>query len=91
MNITEFFTWQTLTTFAGAMAATGVITQFLKGVLNIPVRILAYIVAVVVLAGGVFFVGEANISSIALCFLNGVIIATATSGTIDAVKEVKKQ
>lgn len=89
MNITEFFTWQTLTTFAGAMAATGIITQFLKGVLNIPVRLLAYMVAVVVLVCGVVFCGTADASSIVLCFLNGVIIANATSGTIDALKQVK--
>lgn len=92
MAATEFFTWQFLITFAGAMTATGILTQFLKGLIDqvfkIPTQLLAYIIALVVMNAGQFVLGEFSIGNLGLNFINAVLIATATSGTYDAVKRV---
>lgn len=94
IEFTEFFTWATLGSFAGAMAATGLITQFLKGIIDkalpIPTRVLAYFVALAVLTAAGVFLGEFSAESMALNLLNAVIVATATSGTIDAAAELKR-
>ena len=53
MDFKEFFTWEYIATFAGCMACTGVITQFIKNwldsLVHIPTQLLAYLVALVVL------------------------------------------
>jgi hypothetical protein len=90
----EFFTWQQLVTFAGAMAATGIITQFVKGlvdkVVHIPTQALAYAVALIVLYAAHFFTGTLDGPTAAISLFNAILIATATSGTVDAVKRVEK-
>lgn len=90
--MSEFFTWEYLITFAGAMTATGILTQFIKGLLDkvvhIPTQLLAYIIALAVLLIGAGFGGTLTPSTAALSFLNAVLIATATSGTVDGLKRV---
>lgn len=94
MNFKEFFTWPYLATFTGAVAATGLITQFLKGLLDrffdLPTRLLAYMVALAVLLAAQGFTGELTGPSAALSLLNAIIIATATSGAADALNTLKK-
>ena len=34
MELSEFFTWEYLATFAGCMVATGLVTQMVKGALD---------------------------------------------------------
>ena len=56
----DFFTWAMLATYAGAVLATTLITQLLKGVGFIdrmPTRIFSYIVALAVLLVATFFTG----------------------------------
>lgn len=46
----DFFTWTFLATFAGAVAGTGFVTQWLKGLFTkIPTQILSYVIALVIL------------------------------------------
>ena len=82
----EFFTWELLATYAGAALATGIITQFLKGIFsNLPTQALAYIVALLVLLAATFFTGGLSLSAAALAVLNAAVVATAANGTYDAV------
>ena len=94
LDFSEFMSWEHIATFAGCMAATGMLTQFLKGaldkLLHIPTQLLAYLVALVVLLAAQGFTGQLNLSLAALDLLNAVLIATATSGTIDGVKRLGK-
>lgn len=47
----EFFSWQMLATFAGATAATGILTQFLKNLIpKLPTQWLSYLLALVSMA-----------------------------------------
>lgn len=92
MEITSFFDWEYLATYAGAMVATGLVTQVLKSTIdkyfNIPTQILAYVVAVIILLLAGFFTGGLDLSTAVLALLNGFIVAAATSGTISGVKRV---
>ena len=94
MEITAFFDWTYLATYAGAMVATCLITQLLKGTadkyIGMPTQFLAYIVAVVILLLATFFTGALTLSSAVLTLLNGAIVAAATSGAISGVQRLTK-
>lgn len=88
----EFFTWQTLATFAGAAAATGIITQFVKGWLSkIPTQIVSYVVALVILlaATAATTAGGAEWTVWAIVPLNAVIVSMSANGAFAAVQRVK--
>lgn len=87
----EFFTWASLLTYAGAVLATTLITQLLKGasfIGKLPTRLFAYIVALVVLVAATFFTGALTIESAALCLVNAAVVALAASGAFDAIKQI---
>ncbi len=84
-----FFTWTMLATYAGATAATGVLTQWLKGVFaTIPTQIVSYVIALVVLLAATFFTGALNWESGALVVINAVVVSLASNGGYDAVRRV---
>lgn len=83
-----FFNWAALATMTGAVAATTLITQVLKGVSFIdkmPTRIFSYIVALVVLLGATFFAGAFTLEAAGLCVINAVVVALAAQGAYDGV------
>ncbi len=92
MELSEFFTWEYLATFAGCMVATGLVTQMVKGaldkVVSIPTQLLAWMVAVVILVLAQLFTGTLTVSAGVLSLLNGIAVASATSGTISGVKRL---
>lgn len=92
MEITEFFTWSYLATYTGAAVATGIVTQFLKGVVdkyfNIPTQLLAYVVALVILVLAIVFTGDFSLSSVVLAVFNAVLISGTTSGIISGTKRI---
>ena len=84
----EFFTWSILGTYAGAVLATSLITQLLKGIGfidKIPTRIFSYIISFIVLLAANFFMGEFTLGSAALCLVNAVVVSLAANGAFDAV------
>ena len=55
----EFFSWQMLATFAGATAATGILTQFLKNLIpKLPTQWLSYLLALVLLCAATAAIGD---------------------------------
>ena len=94
MELNEFFTWEYLATFAGCMAATGLVTQMVKGaldkVVSIPTQLLAWMAAVVILELAQLFTGTLTVSTGVLGLLNGIAVAAATSGTISGVKRLAR-
>lgn len=84
----EFFTWATLGTYAGATLATALFTEFFKGagiIKQIPTRLFAYIVALVVLVGANIITGTLTFETGSLAAINAVVVALAASGGYDAV------
>ena len=86
--MTEFFTWELLGTYAGAVLGVTLITQFTKDWIKIPTQLFSYIVAVVILLLVLFTNGNANIANIALCLVNGVVVSLAANGAYSAVTRV---
>ncbi len=87
----EFFTWQTLATFAGAATATGIITQFVKGWFSkIPTQIVSYVIALVILfaatAATAGFVAEWTVW--AILPLNAILVSMSANGAFSAVQRV---
>lgn len=87
----DFFTWAVLLTYAGAVLATTLVTQLLKGVGfidKLPTRLFAYIVALIILLAATYFTGGMTIEAAALCLVNAVVVALAASGAFDTIKQV---
>lgn len=84
----QFFTWAELATYAGALAATLLITQLFKGVgfiERIPTRIFSFIVALIVLLIANVFIGGFTAQTALLCMVNAVVISLAANGAFDGV------
>ena len=89
----EFFTWTMLATYAGAVMATTLVTQLLKGVgfiSKIPTQIFSYVVALVILLAATFFGGQWTWPDAALCLLNAVVVSLASNGAYAAMAREKK-
>lgn len=85
----DFFSWQTLATFAGASAATAIVTQFFKDVFQkLPTQWLSYIFAVAILYAATYFTGKLTLASAAIVPLNAVLVALASNGAYSAVVRI---
>ena len=85
----EFFTWQMLMTYGGAVTATSLVTQALKGVGfidKLPTRAFAYIVALVLLIAAAAFTGRLTLSCAALCVIDAAMVSLAANGAFAAIK-----
>lgn len=89
----EFLTWETLATFAGCSLATGILTQFLKGVFKkLPTQWLSYIIAALLL-----FLATAAIGGFsqpwtvwAMIPLNAVVVSLSSNGAYEAAQRATK-
>jgi hypothetical protein len=87
--MTDFFSWQTLATFAGCTAGTAIIVQFLKNVdfiAKLSSQLIAYIVAIVLLYVSYYFTGALNVSTACIIPFDTIAVCSASSGIYDAVK-----
>lgn len=85
----QFFNWEMLATLAGAAAATGILTQFLKGLFSkLPTQWLSYIIALVILLAATAATGGigADWTVWAIVPLNAVIVSLSANGAFSAVK-----
>ncbi len=84
----NFLTWEFLASFAGCVAATSVITQFLKNLSflkNIATQWVSYFVAFILLLGATYFTGALTWASGALIPFNAILIALSANGTYSAI------
>ena len=88
----EFFDWGMLATYAGALAATGIVTQFIKGWFpNVATQVVSYVVALVVLLAASFFTGTFTAESAALSVINAIVVSLASNGTYEFIQRIKKK
>lgn len=84
---TDPFTWEQLATIAGATLATLLIVQLLKlpldKVWKIPTRIIAYVIALVVILLATHFTMGLTWSNVGLAAINAVIVALAAMGAYE--------
>ena len=84
----EFFTWTMLGTYAGAVLATTLFTQLLKGIPlfdKLPTRVFSYFVAVPVLLLAAAFTEGLTFSGVMLALVNAAVVALASNGAFDAI------
>ena len=88
----SFFDWGMLGTFAGAAAATGIVTQAVKGIFQkIPTQLVSYVIAVLVLGLATAATGgSSDWTGWALVPLNAVVVSLASNGGFDIIKRVQK-
>ena len=94
MDLESFWSWGTLTTFAGATACTGLFTQMLKNIVGkLPTQWLSYIIAVVLLVVTTAATGGwAQPWTVwALVPLNAALVSLASNGSVDAMRSMKRQ
>ena len=83
----DFTTWETLATFAGCAAVTGLLTQFTKGLFKrLPTQWLSYIIAVVVMGLATVFTSGFSWPVLALIPINAVIVSMSANGGFQALK-----
>lgn len=84
---TEPFSWEQLATIAGATMATLLIVQLLKlpldKVWKIPTRIIAYVIALVIMIVATAFTVGLTWSNAGLAAINAVIVALAAMGAYE--------
>lgn len=91
MDLSNFLSWDTLATFAGVAACTGLLTQMLKGIAGkLPTQWLSYIIAAVLLAVTTAATGGwAQPWTVwALVPLNAALVSLASNGAYEAVTRV---
>ena len=92
----SFFDWGMLGTFAGAAAATGIVTQAVKGIFQkFPTQLVSYVIAVVILgvataATGMTSGAITDWTVWALVPLNAVVVAFTANGGYDAINRMQK-
>ena len=86
----SFFDWTMLGTFAGAAAATGIVTQAVKGIFQkIPTQLVSYVIAVLVLGLATAATGgSSDWTGWALVPLNAVVVSLASNGGFEAIKRM---
>ena len=84
----EFISWTMLGTYAGAVAITAMVTQFLK---NIPwlkklgPHLLSFTAALLLLEVSSLFLYGWSVENALLCLLNSVAVSLASNGTYDVL------
>lgn len=88
----SFFTWAMLATYAGCLAATIMVTQFVKPLWppKWATQFLSYTVAVGILILANLFLGSLTAQTAVICILNGIVIALAANGGYSNIKEIIK-
>ncbi len=85
----EFISWETLATFAGCAAVTGLVTQFTKKLFpKFPTQWLSYIIAVVIMGLATIFTAGFSWPTIALIPINAIIVSTSANGSYSAMKQM---
>jgi len=91
MNVTDFMTWETLGTYAGALAMVLLLTQLTKELSflkSVPTQILSYIFALIVIVPATYFINGLNMELLILCLFNAVIISIASNGGFTAIQKI---
>lgn len=81
-------TWQSLSTYAGSVLTTGVVTQFLKELRvfkRIPTRIFSFGIAFLLLLLAEAFTTGLSLARVAIIPINAMIVSLASNGAYDAL------
>ena len=88
----DFFTWDILTTMAGATFAVAILTEITKGIpgiQKIPTQVWSFILAFIVLVGAQAAMGTLTFSSGGIAVLNAALVSLAANGGYDLLERLK--
>lgn len=88
----EFFDWNMLGTYAGAVMAVGVITEITKEIpliKKIPTLAWSYILSLIVLLAAMFFGTGFTVESAGLAVFNAAVVSLAANGGYEAIQRIK--
>lgn len=89
----EFFDWNTIGTYTGAVMAVGLITEIIKdipGIKKIPTQLMSYVLAFIVLICAMFFSGGFTAQGAALAVFNAALVSLGANGGYEAIQRVKE-
>ena len=87
----DFFSWEVLSTYSGAILATSLITQIFKGVPfidKIPTKVFSFCIGLIVLLTAQIFTNNFSVPNLALSIINAVIVSLASNGVFDVTHNV---
>lgn len=88
----DFMTWATLLTYGGCVAATILVTEWLKHVVpKVDAQIISAVVALLILVIGHVATGTFAVKDILLYVVNAIAASLASNGGFDAVKSIIQQ
>ena len=90
----EYFTWELLASYTGAILAVTLITQFIKNlgfIAKIPTRVTSYVVALIIMILALVFTGNFTWGGAVLTIINSVVVSLAANGTRDALALERKK
>lgn len=90
----EYFTWELLGSYTGAILAVALITQFIKNlgfIKKIPTRVTSYVVALIIMILALIFTGNFTWGGAVLTIINAVVVSLASNGTRDALALERKK
>lgn len=88
----DFFSWDILSTMAGATFAVAILTEITKGIPGIsklPTQVWSFILAFVVLLGAQAAMGTLTLSTGGLAVLNAALVSLAANGGYDLLERLK--
>lgn len=88
----EFFNWQMLGTYAGAVSAVTIFTEMTKTmpvIKKIPTQLWSYILSVIILIAAHIFTGQYAPADIALTLFNAGIVSLAANGSYEIIRRVE--
>lgn len=89
----EFFDWNMLGGYAGAVMAVGVITEIIKdipGLKKIPTQVVSYVLALVVLMLAMVFGDGFTAQGAALAVFNAALVSLGANGGYAVIQRVKE-
>lgn len=88
----DFFTWEILTTMAGATFAVAILTEITKnapGIRKLPTQLWSLILAFMVLVGAQAAMGTLTLAAGGLALINAALVSLAANGGYDLLERLK--
>lgn len=84
----NFITWEIIGSYVGAIAVTGIITQWLKPLIKqMQTQYTSFFIALILLNVSEYFLTGVTTSSVLLSIPNSIIVSIASNGAYDAISK----
>ena len=85
----EFMTWEYQLTFAGCVAGTAILTEFIKkipGIAKVPTQFVSYVIAFAIMVVGQLAIDTLTWQKVALDAVNAAVVSLSSNGVFDAIE-----